>query len=133
MAAAPPTPETGNNPLAISGDENKESVSWLMPPNTTGVAMGVICWPINATSGEPAATGAISGTPVTAGLGRVGFHSVAASCANETGRGSFDFCVSLPVPFSKMSSISLIGVIQEIGHLENGKLKAIAPTSRPSM
>jgi hypothetical protein len=50
--------------------------------------MGVICCPIKGSSGDPAETGAINEVAVNAGLGKFGFQSVAASWANETGRGS---------------------------------------------
>src|SRR6266498_2688004 len=104
-----------------------------MPEKTIGVAMGAICWPISEMSGDPWETEAISGAPVKAGFGRVGFQSVEANCAKEIARGSLGLCVSFTLPFSKRSIICLMGVIPAIGSLEKGKLKAIAPTSRPSM
>src|ERR1043165_253909 len=102
-----------------------------MPLNTSGVAIGVICCPIKGISGEPAETGASSETDETAGFGRFGFQSVPASCENETTRGSFGLMFSDPL--SKRSIICLIGVIPAIGSFEKGKLKAIAPTSLPSI
>jgi hypothetical protein len=64
-----------------------------MPLNTSGVAIGVICCPINGINGEPTETGASSETDDTAGFGRFGFQSVPASCENETTRGSFGLIV----------------------------------------
>src|SRR6476660_4424623 len=86
---------------------------------------------MSGSSGEPPETGARSDTDDTAGLGRFGFQSVPASCANETTRGSFGLRPSDPL--LKSSTICLIGVIPAIGSFENGKLKAIAPTILPSM
>jgi hypothetical protein len=103
----------------------------LMPLNTSGVAIGVICCPIKGISGEPVETGASSETEETAGFGRFGFQSVPASCENETTRGSLGLMFSEPL--LNRSIICLIGVIPAIGSFENGKLKAIAPTILPSM
>src|SRR6185295_2193808 len=100
---------------------------------TRGVAIGVICWPSSGRSGESAATGAISDTGETAGFGKFGFQSVAANWENETERGSFGLLFWFSDPLLNRSIICLIGVIPAIGSFENGKLKAIAPTSLPSM
>src|ERR1041385_9323024 len=102
-----------------------------MPLNTSGVAIGVICCPISGSNGEPVETGASSETDETAGFGRFGFQSVPASCEKETTRGSFGLRFSDPL--LNRSIICLIGVIPAMGSFENGKLKAIAPTSLPSM
>src|SRR6185369_2404970 len=109
------------------------SASWLIPLETSGVAIGVICWPDSGSNGELAATGANSDTEETAGFGKFGFQSVAASCEKETARGSFGFSFWFSDPLLNRSIICLIGVIPAIGSFENGKLKAIAPTSLPSM
>src|SRR5260370_16039995 len=87
---------------------------------------------MSETSGEPAATGAIRVVGAAAVFGNVGFHSADASWPKETARGSFSPFGFSP-PCSKFSTISLIGVMPQIGSLENGKLYAIAPTRRPSM
>src|SRR6185437_7037490 len=102
-----------------------------MPLKTSGVAIGTICWPNNGNNGEPAETGASSGAPEIAGFGRFGFQSTDASCANETGRGSFGLLLSFSDPLLKRSIICLIGVIPAMASLEKGKLKAIAPTILP--
>src|SRR6185369_8134503 len=96
------------------------------------VAIGVICWPSKGINGEPALTGANNETDETAGLGRFGFHSVAANCENETGRGSLGL-FSFSDPLLKRSIICLMGVMPAIGSFENGKLNAMAPTSLPSI
>src|SRR5688572_33209117 len=83
-----------------------------MPLNTSGVAIGIICWPNKGSNGEPADIGANSGAPEIAGFGRLGFQSVEASCANETARGSFGFVLSFSDPLLKRSIICLMGVIQ---------------------
>src|ERR1044072_3211171 len=107
--------------------------SWLIPLKKRGVAIGVICWPNSGNNGELAAAGANSDTEETAGLGTFGFQSVAASCEKETARGSFGLSVWFSDPLLNRSIICLIGVIPAMGSFENGKLKAIAPTSLPSM
>ena len=84
-------------------------------------------------SGELAATGATNGALATVCFGRLGFHSVAANSVKETARGSGVPPTLRPAPRSKSAIICLIGVMPAIGSLEKGKLKAIAPTSRPSM
>src|SRR6185369_1293252 len=81
--------------------------------------------------GEPAETGATRETDPTAGFGRFGFQSVPASCENETTRGSFGLTFSEPL--LNRSIICLIGVMPAIGSFEKGKLKAMAPTSLPSI
>src|ERR1041385_5211351 len=97
-----------------------------MPLKTTGVAIGVICWPNNGISREPSETGAINDVEDTEGFGRFAFQSVEASWANETARGSDGRLFSFE-PFSKTSIICCMGVMPAIGSLENGKLNAIAP------
>src|SRR6185369_8129317 len=131
IAAEPPAPDTGSNPFATNCGAKTESDSWLIPVNTSGVAIGAICWPSKGISGEPAETGARSETDETVGFGRFGFQSVPASCANETGRGSFG--VKFSEPLLKRSTICLMGVIPAIGSRENGKLNAMAPTILPSI
>jgi hypothetical protein len=81
IPAAPPAADTGSSPFAINSGENMASDSWLIPPKTIGVAIGVICWPISGIRGEPAETGAISEVDVIDCFGRVGFQLVAASSA----------------------------------------------------
>src|SRR6476469_4890946 len=103
-----------------------------MPLNTSGVAIGTICWPNKGSKGDPEETGASNGAPEIVGFGKFGFQSTAASCANETGRGSFGFA-SFSDPLLKRSIIRLMGVMPAIGSLAKGKLKAIAPTILPSM
>src|ERR1051325_2176773 len=83
IAAAPPTPATGSSPFAANCGANAASDSWLIPLNTSGVAIGVICCPIKGISGEPVETGASSETDETAGFGRFGFQSVLASWGKE--------------------------------------------------
>src|SRR6266480_2024095 len=104
-----------------------------MPLKTRGVAMGVICCPRRGKRADPAETGARSDTDETAALGRLGFQSLEASCANETTRGSFGFWLSFSDPLLNRSIICFIGVIPAIGSFAKGKLKAIAPTIFPSM
>src|SRR5688572_8624670 len=104
-----------------------------MPPNTSGVAIGAICWPNSGSNGDPIKTDPIIGPPETAGFGKAGFQSADASCANETGRGSFGLLFGFSDPLLKRSIICLMGVIPAIGSFEKGKLKAIAPTSLPSI
>ena len=69
---------------------------------------------------EPSETGAINEVDPTAGFGKVGFHSVAANCANDTALGSLDAASGLRSLF-EISIICLIGVMPAIGSLENGK------------
>src|SRR5688572_2403952 len=106
--------------------------SWLIPPNTTGVAMGVICCTNNGSNAEFCDTGAMRVADVTACLGRTGFQSLDASSVKETGFGSLGLVIWFD-PFSKISIICLMGVIPAIGSFEKGKLNAMAPTSRLSM
>src|SRR4026207_41122 len=103
MAAEPPTPETGRSPFDINWGANIASDSWLMPPKTTGVAIGVICWPISEIKGEPSEAAILKVAPGEAGFGEAGFHSVEANCANEIWRGSRSVWASPADPFSKMS------------------------------
>src|SRR5213079_2776658 len=86
---------------------------------------------MSGASGEFAATGATRVIALTGCFGNDDFQSALASDENETVRASpvrgFSFTRS------KISIICLIGVMPQIGSLANGKLYAIAPTSRLSM
>jgi hypothetical protein len=84
------------------------SVFWLMPLNTSGVAIRSSADPAKASTASPRLPGANNETDETAGLGRFGFHSVAATARTKQDSVLLAFVLVLR------------SFVEEINHLLDG-------------